>query len=140
METLAHRTLRHIVDDPGEDINPWSDDTRMDACLPGWPHNSHCTMSDLLQSHILLQDNAHDLPQHYLHTYFIHPNLCHWPPALSPSHLMPHSSILSRLSFFFPLSTSSKPFYSLSYIMHFSDWVIHHNYIYRVLYLTSVVV
>jgi len=44
-------------------------------------------MTDLLQPHILLKDNAHDLPQHYLHTYFIHPNLCHWPPrslTLSP--------------------------------------------------------
>lgn len=127
METLAHRTPRHIVDDPGEDINPWSDDIWMDAHLPGWPPNAHCTMTDLLQPHILLQDNAHDPPQHYLH--LLHSSQSA-PLANSLSHPLTlcHISPSYRLSFF---PSSSRPFYSLSYIMHFSDWVIHHSYIYQ---------
>lgn len=92
---------------------------------PGDPPNAYCTMTDLVQPHILLQDNAHD-PQHYLYTYFIHPNLCHWPPALSPSHFMPHSSILSSILFHRPADLFIR-----CYTMHFSDWVIHRSYIYQ---------
>lgn len=46
------------------------------------------------------------------------PTLCHIPPSY---HVYP----------FFSSSTSSRPLYSLSYIMHFSDWVMHHSYIYQ---------
>lgn len=109
------------VDDPGEGINPWSDGIWMDAHLPGWPPNAFCAMTDLLQPHILLQDNAHNPLQHYLHTYFIH-------RSLATRSFTSHLCHIPRL-FFFP--SSSRSFYSLSYIMHFSDWVIHHSYIYQ---------
>jgi hypothetical protein len=128
METLAQRTPRHIVDNPGEDINPWSDDIWMDAHLLRWPPNTHCTMTDLLQLHTLLQDNAHDPSQHYLHTYFIHPNLCHWPLALSPSHLMPHIPPSYHV---YPFSLSSADLFIRCLTSHFSDRVIHHSYIYQ---------